>query len=232
MSMTTEVGVITALLYGMISFITPCILPLVPAYITYMTGVDLETLEKGGIDRKFIFLNSVFFVAGFSLVFMLLVIPANIIGNILLQYQMWIHRIAGIIIIVFGLHIAGVITIPILNIEKKMHVKRRGGYIGSLILGITFALGWSPCIGPILASIILIASTESMSTGVLLLGMYSLGLAIPFLVTGLAVGHFLAYYRGILKHLDSIMLVAGLILVFVGGLVFLGLFQRLFSLGW
>lgn len=230
--MTTEVGIITAFLYGMISFITPCILPLVPAYITYMTGVDLETLEKGTIDRKFVFLNSLCFVAGFSIVFMLLVIPANIVGNLLLQYQVLIHRIAGIIIVIFGLHIAGIITIPFLNVEKKMHIKRQGGYIGSLILGITFALGWSPCIGPILASIILIASTESMATGVLLLGFYSLGLAIPFLVTGLAVGHFLVYYRGILKHLDTIMLVAGLILVFVGGLVFLGLFQRLFSLGW
>lgn len=227
----SDVTVITAFVYGMLSFLTPCILPLVPAYITYITGVDLETLQTGTISRGYILLNSLLFIAGFSIVFMLLVIPANVLGNILLQYQVWIHRIAGVIIIVFGLHIAGIINIGILNVEKKLHLTERpGGYVGSLIIGITFALGWSPCIGPILASIILIASTESMTTGVLLLGVYSLGLAIPFLITGMAVGSFLGYYKGIAKHMKAIMLVSGLVLVFIGGLMVLGLFQRLFVL--
>ena len=227
----SDVTVVTAFVYGMLSFLTPCILPLVPAYITYITGVDLETLQTGTIGKRYIFLNSLLFVAGFSLVFMLLVIPANVLGNILLQYQVWIHRIAGVIIIVFGLHIAGIINIGILNVEKKLHLTERpGGYLGSLIIGITFALGWSPCIGPILASIILIASTESMATGVLLLGVYSLGLAIPFLITGMAIGSFLGYYKGIVKHIKVIMLVSGLVLVFIGGLMVLGLFQRLFVL--
>ncbi|KYK33063.1 MAG: cytochrome c biogenesis protein CcdA [Theionarchaea archaeon] len=225
----SDVGIVTAFLYGMFSFLTPCILPLVPAYITYITGVDLETAQEYGPGRGRIFLNAVVFCVGFSIVFMLLMIPANVIGNLLLEYQVWIHRIAGIIIIVFGLHIAGIINIGILNVEKKMHLSEKpGGYIGSLVVGITFAAGWSPCIGPILASIILIASTESMSTGMLLLGMYSLGLAIPFLVTALAINQFLEYYQGILKHNKTIMLVSGLILVFVGGLMFLNLFQRLF----
>lgn len=225
-----DVGIITALWFGMISFFTPCILPLVPAYITYITGADLDALQEGTIKRGHVFLNSVLFVMGFSLVFMLLVIPANVIGNVLLEYQLWIHRIAGIIIIVFGLHIAGIINVGFLNVEKKLHLSERpGGYFGPLIIGITFAAGWSPCIGPILASIILIAATESMSTGVLLLGFYSLGLAIPFLITALAINQFLAYFRGILKHTKTIMLISGLILVFVGGLIFLGLFQRLFS---
>lgn len=230
----SDVSLITAFVYGMISFLTPCILPLVPAYITYITGVDLETLQEGTAERSHIFLNAVLFVVGFSIVFMLLVIPANVLGNVLLAYQVWIQRIAGIIIIVFGLHIAGIINIGILNVEKKLHLSERpGGYFGSLIIGITFAAGWSPCIGPILASIILIASTESMATGVLLLGVYSLGLAIPFLITALAINQFLQYYKGILKHIKTIMLVSGLILIFLGGLIFLGLFQRLFSvLAW
>lgn len=226
-----DVSVITAFIYGLLSFFTPCILPLVPAYITYITGMDLETLQKDTAERRHIFLNSVLFVVGFSIVFILLVIPANFLGNVLLEYQIWVHRIAGIIIIVFGLHIAGIININILNVEKKLHLSERpGGYLGSLVIGITFAAGWSPCIGPILASIILIASTESMATGVLLLGVYSLGLAIPFLVTALAINQFLQYYKGVLKHTKIIMLVSGLILVFVGGLIFLGLFQRFFSL--
>ncbi|KYK37072.1 MAG: sulfite exporter TauE/SafE family protein [Theionarchaea archaeon] len=226
-----DVNVITAFIYGLLSFFTPCILPLVPAYITYITGMDLETLQEGTAERSHIFLNSVLFVVGFSIVFILLVIPANFLGNVLLEYQIWVHRIAGIIIMVFGLHIAGIINIGILNMEKKLHLSERpGGYLGSLVIGITFAAGWSPCIGPILASIILIASTQSMATGVFLLGMYSLGLAIPFLVTALAINQFLQYYRGILKHTKTIMLVSGLILVFVGGLIFLGLFQRFFSL--
>ncbi len=227
----SEVGAVTAFIYGVMSFLTPCILPLVPAYITYITGLDLETLSEGTAGKGHIFLNSLLFVSGFSLVFMLLVIPANFVSNLLLEYQVWIHRIAGVIIIVFGLHISGIINIGILNVEKKLHLSERpGGYLGSLLIGITFALGWSPCIGPILASIILIASTESLSTGIFLLGMYSLGLAIPFLITGLTIGHFLEYYKGIMKHQKTIMLVSGLVLVFVGGLMVLGLFQRLFSL--
>ncbi len=225
----TEVGVITAFIYGMLSFFTPCILPLVPAYITYITGVDLETLQEG-VQRSRIFFNASFFVLGFSIVFILLVIPANILGNLLLEHQVLIHRIAGIIIIVFGLHIAGIINIGILNVEKKLHLTERPrGYFGSLIIGVTFAAGWSPCIGPILASIILIASTESMATGVFFLAVYSAGLAIPFLITALAINQFLQYYRGILQHTKTIMLISGLVLVFVGGLIFLGLFQRLFS---
>jgi cytochrome c-type biogenesis protein len=224
----TDISYITAFAYGMLSFFTPCILPLVPAYITYITGTDLETLQEG-MRRGPIFINSLLFVIGFSLVFMALVIPANMVGNLLLQYQIWIQRIAGIIIIIFGLHISGLVNLGFLNVEKKLHMSERpGGYVSPLLIGITFAAGWSPCIGPILASIILIASTQSMTTGVLLLGAYSLGLALPFLLTALALNQFLVYYRGILKHTKTIMFVSGLILIFIGGLIFLGLFQRLF----
>lgn len=225
-----EVGIITVFLAGIASFVTPCIFPLVPAYITYITGLDLETLQEGTVRRSQIFLNSVLFVLGFSIVFMLLVIPVSMLGNVLLEHQVWIQRIAGIIIIVFGLHIAGIINIGILNVEKKLHLSERpGGYIGSLIIGITFAAGWSPCLSPILTSIILIASTESVSTAVLLLGVYSLGLAIPFLIAALAINWFLDYYKGIVKHTKTIMLVSGLVLVFVGGLMFLNLLQRVFA---
>lgn len=226
-----EVGIITVFLAGIASFVTPCIFPLVPAYITYITGLDLETLQEGTVRRSQIFLNSVLFVLGFSIVFMLLVIPVSMVGNVLLEHQVWIQRIAGIIIMVFGLHIAGIINIGILNVEKKMHLSERpGGYIGSLIIGITFAAGWSPCLSPILTSIILIASTESVGTAVLLLGVYSLGLAVPFLIAALTINWFLDYYKGIVKHTKTIMLVSGLVLVFVGGLMFLNLLQRVFAL--
>jgi cytochrome c-type biogenesis protein len=226
-----EIGIVTVFLAGIASFVTPCIFPLVPAYITYITGLDLETLQEGTVRRSQIFLNSVLFVLGFSLIFMLLVIPVSMVGNILLEHQVWIQRIAGIIIIVFGLHIAGIINIGILNVEKKLHLSERpGGYIGSLVIGVTFAAGWSPCLSPILTSIILIASTESVSTAVLLMGVYSLGLAIPFLVAGLAINWFLDSYKGIAKHTKTIMTVSGLLLVFVGGLMFLNLLQRVFAL--
>lgn len=226
----SDVTFITAFIYGMLSFFTPCILPLVPAYITYITGRDLELLQEE-VKRGPVFINSLLFVIGFSLVFMALVIPANMVGNLLLQYQIWIQRIAGIIIIIFGLHISGLVNLGFLNVEKKLHMSNRpGGYLGPLLIGITFAAGWSPCIGPILASIILIAATQSMSTGILLLGTYSLGLAIPFLLTAVAINHFLIYYKGILKHTRTIMFISGLILIFIGGLIFLGLFQRLFVL--
>ncbi|MBU7044067.1 MAG: sulfite exporter TauE/SafE family protein [Theionarchaea archaeon] len=224
----SDVTFITAFIYGMLSFFTPCILPLVPAYITYITGRDLELLQEE-VKRGPVFINSLLFVIGFSLVFMALVIPANMVGNLLLQYQIWIQRIAGIIIIIFGLHISGLVNLGFLNVEKKLHMSNRpGGHLGPLLIGITFAAGWSPCIGPILASIILIAATQSMSTGVLLLGTYSLGLAIPFLLTAVAINQFLMYYKGILKHTRTIMFISGLILIFIGGLIFLGLFQRLF----
>lgn len=227
----TDVGVVTAFLYGIFSFFTPCVLPLVPAYITYITGLDLETLQKETTKKSRIFLSSLLFVLGFSVVFMLLVIPANVVGNLLLEHQVWVRRIAGITIIIFGLHISGIVNLQFLNVEKKLHLSQRpAGYLGPFVMGITFAAGWSPCIGPILASILLIASTESMSTGILLLGTYSLGLAIPFLVTGLVIDRALIYFKGVSKYTPTIMLAAGLILIFVGGLIFLNLFQRVFSI--
>lgn len=227
----TDVGVITAFLYGIFSFFTPCVLPLVPAYITYITGLDLETLQKETTKKSRIFLTSVLFVLGFSVVFMLLVIPANVVGNLLLEHQVWVRRIAGIVIIIFGLHLSGIVNLHFLNVEKKLHLSQRpAGYLSPFIMGITFAAGWSPCIGPILASILLIASTESMSTGILLLGTYSLGLALPFLVTGLIIDKALIYFKGVSKYTPTIMLAAGLILIFVGGLIFLNLFQRVFSI--
>ena len=213
-----------ALAAGFLSFLSPCVLPLLPSYLSFITGVSLEELIQRGKDsrmRKITIINSLIFIFGFSLVFVLLGTSASLVGNILFRYQIWITRIGGIFIIIFGLHLTGVLNLSLLQREKRIHLGRRPlGYLGSFLAGIVFAAGWSPCIGPILGAILFYAASQnSILLGISLLAVYSLGLAIPFFLSSLALQIFLEYYAKLRKHLRLVSLISGGLLIAVGVLL-------------
>lgn len=213
-----------ALAAGFLSFLSPCVLPLLPSYLSFITGVSLEELIQRGKDsrmRKITIINSLIFIFGFSLVFVLLGTSVSLAGNILFRYQIWITRIGGIFIIIFGLHLTGVLNLSLLQREKRIHLGRRPlGYLGSFLAGIVFAAGWSPCIGPILGAILFYAASQnSILLGISLLAVYSLGLAIPFFLSSLALQLFLEYYAKLRKHLRLVSLISGSLLIAVGVLL-------------
>ncbi len=219
-----NVPFVIALAAGFLSFLSPCVLPLLPSYLSFVTGVSLEELIQKGKDsamRKMIIINSLIFIFGFSLVFVLLGTSASLVGNILFRYQIWVTRIGGIFIIIFGLHLTGVLNLSLLQREKRIHLGRRPlGYLGSFLAGIVFAAGWSPCIGPILGAILFYAaSQDSIFLGIGLLSVYSLGLAIPFFLSSLALQIFLEYYAKLRKHLRLVSLISGGLLIAVGVLL-------------
>lgn len=209
-----------AFLAGLISFFSPCILPLIPAYFTFITGLSIDELivdARQDIRRKVIF-STIFYVAGFSIVFVLLGASATYLGNLLYQYKDTIRIIGGIIIIVFGFHLIGLIRIPLLDIEKRIHLKKKPVHmLGAFIVGIAFGLGWSPCIGPLLGSILVIAgSQETLSQGMLLLGIYSAGLAIPFIILSLFIHLLLGFVKKLTKAVRIINTSAGILLILLG----------------
>ena len=213
-----------ALAAGFLSFLSPCVLPLLPSYLSFVTGISLEELIQKGKDsrmRKITIINSLLIIFGFSLVFILLGTSASLVGNILFRYQIWVTRIGGIFIIIFGLHLTGVLNLSLLQREKRIHLGRRPlGYLGSFLAGIVFAAGWSPCIGPILGAILFYAaSQDSIFLGISLLAVYSLGLAIPFFLSSLALQIFLEYYAKLRKHLRLVSLISGSLLIAVGVLL-------------
>ena len=213
-----------ALAAGFLSFLSPCVLPLLPSYLSFITGVSLEELIQRGKDsriRKITIINSLIFIFGFSLVFVLLGTSVSLVGNILFRYQIWITRIGGIFIIIFGLHLTGVLNLSLLQRDKRIHLGRRPlGYLGSFLAGLVFAAGWSPCIGPILGTILFYAASQnSILLGISLLAVYSLGLAIPFFLSSLALQIFLEYYAKLRKHLRLVSLISGGLLIAVGVLL-------------
>ena len=213
-----------ALVAGFLSFLSPCVLPLLPSYLSFITGISLEELIQKGKDsrmRKITIIHSLIFIFGFSLVFVLLGTSASLVGKIFTNYQIWITRVGGIFIIIFGLHLMGVVNLGPLQREKKIHLDRRPlGYLGSFLVGIVFAAGWSPCIGPILGAILFYAaSKDSVVLGISLLATYSLGLAIPFFLSSLALEVFLEYYGKLRKYLRLVSLISGGLLVVVGVLL-------------
>ncbi len=210
-----------AFLAGLLSFLSPCVLPMVPSYVSFITGISFEDL-RGGADRKRIrnltIVNSLIFISGFSAVFISLGALSSVIGKILFQYQDWIRIIGGILIIIFGLFIAGFLKLDFLMRERKIHLSGRpAGYVGTFLVGMTFAAGWTPCIGPILGSILSYASTKSSAGyGIQLLAVYSLGLAVPFFASSLAINSFLSYSKKIQRYMRLIMIVSGLLLIVFG----------------
>lgn len=213
-----------ALLAGFLSFLSPCILPLIPSYLSYITGVSFEELTSGRDRKKIRSLtvkNSLIFIMGFSAVFISLGASSSLIGQLLLEYRDWIRIGGGILVIIFGLFISGIIRLKPLMREKRLHLHGRpAGYVGSFIIGMTFAAAWSPCIGPILGTILLYAASEgSASYGLKLLFFYSLGLAVPFFISSLAMNTFLTYERVLkvfYRFMRLIMFLSGLLLIVFG----------------
>jgi cytochrome c-type biogenesis protein len=215
----------TAFAAGVASFLSPCVLPLVPGYVSFMSGLSLEELAHGAKRaevRKRAGVGSLFFVLGFGAVFTALGASASVVGQLLASYMHVITKLAGAVIVVFGLHTAGVITIPILYYEKRF--SSRGvppGWAGSFVMGLAFACGWTPCIGPILAGILALAATqETVGRGMLLLSVYSLGLGVPFLLTGFGINAFLSFFGKYKKYILWGERFAGALLVGVGLLIF------------
>jgi cytochrome c-type biogenesis protein len=216
---------------GLLSFVSPCVLPLIPSYLTYITGLsfdDLTAREPSGASRGRVLAHALMFVAGFTVVFAAFSVAAFYVGGVLLdRYQSWLRIGGGAIIIVLGLHVAGLLRAGWLDSERRVHLKGRPvGYLGSFAVGLAFAAGWSPCIGPILGSILIYAGTlETMAQGVGLLLAYSLGFALPFLVAALALNWFLSLYVRFRGAVRWVRLASGLFLVVVGVLLMLGRFQ-------
>ena len=216
---------------GVLSFFSPCVLPLVPSYLIVISGASISSYDElsSRQHRKRLLMHAVSFIVGFSLVFIFLGVSSSLIGNVFATYNTWIIRIGGVMLILFGLNMINILKIPFLNQEKMYHLRAKPiGFIGSFLIGITFSLGWTPCIGPVLASILLIASTTStVQQGMYLLGLYSLGLAIPFFIAALLVGrilHLMQKYGWIMKY--STYVIGGLLIV-VGVLLLSGYFARL-----
>ena len=230
--MTDQVGILAAFTGGILSFVSPCVLPLVPAYISYISGVSIDALkgeaEEKGALRK-VMLNMLLFVAGFTAVFASLGAGASYIGAFLVYYKTYINVIGGLLIIILGLHLIGIFRIRFLDYEKRIQVREKPlGFIGAFLIGAAFAFGWTPCIGPILAAILILAQNQkTVFDGVLLLVVYSLGLGVPFLLTGLALNYALSVFKTIKRHYRKIELASGFLLIFIGVLVATDQFSRI-----
>lgn len=222
----SNVSIGVAFIAGLLSFLSPCVLPLIPGYISFLSGVSLEELRQGGVDRKKTIkkaaLASIFFVLGFSVVFISLGASASFVGKFLSAHLRVFSRIAGILIIILGLHLLGILKISWLNINRSLKIKRfNPGPLGAFLIGLAFAFGWTPCIGPILAGILTLAATqETVVKGMLLLAVYSMGLGIPFILTGLSVGIFMRFLQAFKRFIRWGEVVAGILLTAVGVLIF------------
>jgi len=230
-----EVTYIGALVAGLLSFLSPCVLPLVPAYLSYISGVSVNELRQhddGGATtvRRHALGQSLWFVAGFSLVFILLGASASLLGQWMLSHMAILGKAAGMIIIVFGLHYTGIIRIPLLMMEARFDtggINAKHG-MGALVLGAAFAFGWTPCIGPILGAILAVAGAQAkMMHGIMLLATYSLGLAIPFLLAALITDSFLRWTQRFKAHFGVVEKISGILLILVGILIFLGSFSMI-----
>jgi cytochrome c-type biogenesis protein len=205
---------------GLLSFLSPCVLPLVPAYFTFITGYSLEELteSRNAEIRKKVFLSTILFVSGFSLVFILMGASASYLGSLIYNYRELIRIIGGVFIIILGVHLTGIIRIRGLDFEKRINVgKKPLHFFGIFIVGMAFGAGWSPCIGPLLGSIIIIAgSQETVWQGIILLAIYSAGLAIPFIIMSVFINFLLIFIKKASRVLRYINTVAGILLIIVG----------------
>ena len=222
--------IFTAFVAGLVSFLSPCVLPLVPGYISIISGFSLDQLkdqQKTAALNKTVLVNSVMFILGFSITFMTLGASATWLGQILRMRV--VSQIAGIVIIVFGIHLLGIVKINFLYRDKRFHnVAKPRGMAGALVLGLAFAFGWTPCIGPILAAILTMASTrQEVTQGVLMLGIYSLGLGIPFFMTSLGLNKFLAFYGRFKRHFRAVEVVSGVLVITVGVMILTNTLSRM-----
>ncbi len=209
---------------GLLSFLSPCVLPLIPSYVGFITGMSFSDLT-GEEDRARILrisiINSLLFILGFTLVFILLGATATAIGTSLNRYQNIIRWVGGVLVIILGVHFTGLINIKFLQVEKRLHLQNRPlGYVGAVLIGMAFAAGWTPCIGPILGSILMVAATQTeIIKGMSLLAVYSLGFGIPFLLSAIALNKFLTTYKKLSRHIPKIIVASGVILIVIGLLI-------------
>ena len=235
-------SLMTAFLAGILSFASPCVLPLVPSYLMYITGLSLEQLnnptERGRL-RRTIIANSCLFIAGFALVFIAFGASASAIGRLLTDYQDLIRKVGAGVMILFGLHLMGIFTLSFLMSEKRVHLRNRpAGYLGSIVIGATFAAGWTPCVGPVLGTMLLYASTtDTLADGVTLLAFYTLGLGLPLFAVAMGLDRFLTYcrqarpYMGIVSKVSGVVLIIFALVLYDNSLAFISAFFEQHGIG-
>ncbi|MBF0537731.1 MAG: cytochrome c biogenesis protein CcdA [Nitrospirae bacterium] len=245
--MTTEISYPLAFVAGVLSFVSPCVLPIFPSYLSFITGLTFETLtgnpcEGSSLGKRHVLVttlaNSLVFVAGFSSIFMALGASSSLVGSFFLQHQSWIRIVGGVVVILFGLFIAGVLKMDFLLREKKLHINNKSAnLLGTYLVGMAFAAGWTPCIGPILGTILLYSAnvnatdpTVSTTYGLKLLTVYSIGLGLPFIASALALNTFLSFSRTLLRHMPKIVRVSGVVLILFGVLLLTDNFKLLSSI--
>jgi len=224
--MDSSIGfaIVTAFFAGILSFLSPCVLPLVPGYISIISGFSLDQLKGKALDtslKRAVMMSSLMFILGFTISFIALGATATAVGKLLLTRMPYLRIIAGIIMIVLGLHVLGILRIKALYQDTRMHkVQTSSGMLGALVLGLVFALGWSPCLGPILSGILGLASEqETVLKGMGLLFVYSAGLGIPFLLTSLGLNQFLSFYNRFKRHFRALEIISGILILGVGVLI-------------
>lgn len=223
---SATLGVLIAFTAGLLSFLSPCVLPLIPSYVSFITGMSLDEVQR---SRRTALVHALLFVLGFTLIFMALGATASAMGRVLLMARDWIARVGGVLIILFGLYLLGVFNIGVLSRERRVHFADKPvGYLGTVLVGIAFGAGWTPCIGPILGSILIYtSSTADLQRGLLLLFVYSLGLAIPFLLAALAIDRFLAAFARFRPAMVWVNRVGGVLLIVIGVLLVTDYFSLL-----
>lgn len=230
--MQAQVTFVGAFVAGLLSFLSPCVLPLIPSYITYITGLsfaDLQAEHTTGRVRLLAMLHSLAFIAGFTTVFVLLGASATAIGSFFQDHMTEVRRFGGVLIILFGVHLTGIFDFTLLLGEKRINIRHKpAGYFGSFLVGLAFAAGWTPCIGPILASILMVAATEeTVLQGIALLLAYSFGLGIPFFLSAIALHQFLTFFNRYRRYIRFMEIVTGVFLMIVGVLIFTNYLSRL-----
>ena len=227
-----SVTYIGALFAGFLSFVSPCVLPLIPGYLSFISGLSIDQLTDKSRRRENLIkvgFSSLLFVLGFSTVFILLGASATFVGDWLREHMAVFNRVAGVVLVLFGLHVMGVFKIRALNYEKRFHSQsRRFGITSAFVIGLAFAFGWTPCIGPILGAILTVAANEgSVLRGIVLLSFYSAGLGIPFIVFALLFNYFVGFSGFFKRHFQKVEIISGLLLIAVGILIFFDMLQIL-----
>lgn len=227
------IGIVVAFSAGLLSFLSPCVLPLIPSYASFITGMSMAELSFTGLEgmrrRRTALVHGLLFVSGFTFIFMMLGAGATMLGSMFGYYSVWIERVGGVLLILFGLLLLGFIRLPGAERDLRIHLAHKPvGYVGTFLVGLAFGAGWTPCLGPVLASILTLAALrETLGQGMGLLFMYSLGLAVPFLLATIALRHFMVGFQRFRTWLPWVNRVSGVLLVIVGLLLVTGSFTIL-----
>ena len=221
-------GVLIAFSAGLLSFLSPCVLPLIPSYVTFITGLSLDDVQNA---RRTALVHGMLFVLGFTLIFMAMGAGATLLGQALLKHRDWISRIGGVVIIIFGLYLLGVLNVGFMARERRFHIADKPvGYVGTMFVGVAFGAGWTPCLGPILGSILVYTSSQAdLGKGLWLLFAYSLGLAVPFLLSAVAIDRFSAFFQRMRKQMVWVSRISGVVMVGIGVLLVTNYFTILSS---